>query len=572
MTEDGVTRDQPSADKARLDRIAYEVVASHAQEVWTTRVEAMLRAFSEGLECSGAGLYVLHLDTAHLTLDYAVDDVQDLPEAVAASASRDERDLHPAALAAATGEVQHSPSRATFVPLQRGQTCLYVLALLGPAKFDSWPAFKKLLEPLRPAYVARRVSRLVENTRPRLDFRSSWRDFMAGLGDMVLTSSGFKYAVLREKRGNRLDCIAAWGFSPTPAFADLSWAVDRYDPFFLAANGHATPVVDLRASNASELSKINGLEVVRGFVAIPVYVGNHTFGVLSLATEVPYEIVPAELSAFETLGNMIGVVIAHYRNPQGPSPSLDSLSDFSMRTSLEVIAASARHEGMIDIANAIDTLGKLDYSKGKKHLDSNVDHLEECLLDLAIVIDKIRAAAKPPEYNWAVSSVRDIWKAAIGQFGGRLDTLDIDVRMPQNDVRIGCYPDWIHSVFLQLILNSIDAFSKKGFGLRPPSKTNRAIGLVIDPPAKGQRVVTMRYWDNATGINASRLDSRAEDADLPLERRLFKPGASTKRQEGSGWGLALARAAMADHHGSIELLENSVSGVTFQLELPNTDA
>ena len=555
--------------RSKLEMIAYLVLKAHNLDQWSDRAVGMLKACHEQLECQASILYVLHLDTGELRPDFTFGDTGAFEKNLDLN-SREASSFLP--LKAATTRSVLEEHGNVAIPILRKQTPLFVVFLRRPTIRPDWILLSELLAPLRPAYVARRVTRLLSKaSQERLDYQASWTSFMRHLGDVILQSTGFQFAALRELRKDRLDCLDVWGFKPQPDLRSLSWPRSKYEPFDLAAEGLSTSVRNLIESPYRELATVNGLEVIRGFVVVPVFAGLQPFGTLSVATSVPYDIAPAEQTALENFGNMVGLVIAHYRNPRGPSPSLSLLTDFSMRTSLEVIAASARHEGLIHIDNGIEVVGKLADAKTKEDRDAAIEELQGILLDTGIVIDKIRSAANPPEYVWEQKSIKRIWKDAKDQFSGRLDSLNIEVSDPQRDAVVGCYPDWLRSVFLQLILNSIDAFNKKGFGLKPPPKEHRELGLTIDPVKPDQPMVEMRYWDNATGINENKLQSRAEDDNLPLARRIFRPGSSTKGSEGSGWGLALARTALAEHQGSIELADNSIHGVTFRILLPNRD-
>ncbi len=359
-------------ESARISRLARRVLSAHNEELWKDRIRAIFLSCAEELAPVAAGLYQLHLDTGSLQLDYKHGRTANFADAIAASGMSNANPVSHAVATAALNGKAFADGGVVAVPIRRGETCLFVLVMLHPRDPGSWIDVQHILATLKPAYVARRVGRLLEHSRARLDYRAGWTDFMNQLGDVVLTSSGFRFAALRERRGNRLDCLAAWGFPKSLELRDLSWARERYEAFRLASEGLTQPVRDLTASDAREIAQREGLDQVRGFIAVPVRAGQETFGVLSLATSVPYDLAPAEIAALESLGNTVGLAIVHYRNPSGPSPSLSTLTDFSVRTSLEVIAASARHEGVIHIDNAIDLLGKLQETKNTDALGGQV--------------------------------------------------------------------------------------------------------------------------------------------------------------------------------------------------------
>ncbi|MGG6892902.1 MULTISPECIES: sensor histidine kinase [Rhizobium] len=72
-----------------------------------------------------------------------------------------------------------------------------------------------------------------------------------------------------------------------------------------------------------------------------------------------------------------------------------------------------------------------------------------------------------------------------------------------------------------------------------------------------ERRMTIRIRDNGGGIADGNRD------------RIFEPFFSTRREDGgTGMGLGIVRAMLASHGGSIEVLESSKDGTTFQIVLP----
>lgn len=85
---------------------------------------------------------------------------------------------------------------------------------------------------------------------------------------------------------------------------------------------------------------------------------------------------------------------------------------------------------------------------------------------------------------------------------------------------------------------------------------NGATTLAIKAGDDGRRM-TIEVRDNGTGIADGNRD------------RIFEPFFSTRREDGgTGMGLGIVRAMLASHGGSIELLDSSKEGTTFQIILP----
>lgn len=91
----------------------------------------------------------------------------------------------------------------------------------------------------------------------------------------------------------------------------------------------------------------------------------------------------------------------------------------------------------------------------------------------------------------------------------------------------------------------------------------------IDAVQPGMGCVTVR-----TGYDEAKGEARISICDngpgIPVEdqQRIFEPFMSTKGQAGTGLGLAVARQAVVEHHGRIEVESAPDGGATFHLFLP----
>jgi signal transduction histidine kinase len=144
-----------------------------------------------------------------------------------------------------------------------------------------------------------------------------------------------------------------------------------------------------------------------------------------------------------------------------------------------------------------------------------------------------------------------------------LDEQRIDARPVAGDATVYARPEWLRQVFLNLLLNSIDAFRSA------KKKGDRRIELTIDRQGERASEVTITYRDNAGGIAPHRLHVPPGAEDLPIAQNVFQEGVTSKK-EGSGFGLWLARHIMEDHRGSIDLTDHR-SGVTFVIRMPKAD-
>jgi signal transduction histidine kinase len=276
----------------------------------------------------------------------------------------------------------------------------------------------------------------------------------------------------------------------------------------------------------------------------------------------------------EALANGIGVSLANYKAHHGTLLALEGLGQLSASMTATEVAQAARHEALNLIASAMTNVTEIEEqlsglpSSARAVLAGGLEELTNDLLATTVAIDKIRLATRPPSFEERRHmALETVWQEVIHQLSGRLHYLGITPKYSSSGQRpvVDIYPDWFRQVFLHLILNSIDAFSGKGFGTEQPPKKGREIRLSVDPGSSGRSSVLFRYNDNAGGINGSRL--LGPFADMPLEQRIFAANVTSKGDQGSGWGLYLIRRILDLHQASIDL-ERSRGGVTFKIQIP----
>jgi signal transduction histidine kinase len=111
-----------------------------------------------------------------------------------------------------------------------------------------------------------------------------------------------------------------------------------------------------------------------------------------------------------------------------------------------------------------------------------------------------------------------------------------------------CHRGDLNQVFLNLLVNAADALADKGTSERGEIRISSA----VDGPT-----VVLRFADNGSGIPEH------------IRQSIFEPFFTTKEVgKGTGQGLALARAVLDKHGGSIEVHSVVGEGTEFVLRLP----
>ncbi|MGC0416195.1 sensor histidine kinase [Embleya sp. AB8] len=137
--------------------------------------------------------------------------------------------------------------------------------------------------------------------------------------------------------------------------------------------------------------------------------------------------------------------------------------------------------------------------------------------------------------------------------GADQDRDDPDAANPLDALAARFDPRDLVTVLGNLVDNAIDA----AVSAPPPRTVQVTVGA--DPDADGAGGLLLRVADSGPGI------------DEPLTARVFERGWSTKEAYGSqgrGLGLALVRATVARHAGTVEVARGTAGGAVFTVRLP----
>jgi signal transduction histidine kinase len=273
-----------------------------------------------------------------------------------------------------------------------------------------------------------------------------------------------------------------------------------------------------------------------------------------------------ELRGIATIANAIGVAITNFRNFHDMSKRF---GDIAIAVSAMEVASAVRHEtaGIIDRVNG--NMGPVEEAIPASNGPAQ-EAIEELLTELDLLqeaLEKFKIATSSPTKEPVHTSIEEAFEEAKKTVGGRLDTLHIDCRFDGPPLELLAYKDWLRHAFLNLILNSMDAFEVRS------NKRGREIRVLTERPSPRAESVAITYTDNAEGIATHLLLGPTDTAELPARQRIFAPYVTSKKEgyepkPGSGLGLFLVRKVLADHGGSIDLASTGSTGSTFKLRLP----
>jgi signal transduction histidine kinase len=192
------------------------------------------------------------------------------------------------------------------------------------------------------------------------------------------------------------------------------------------------------------------------------------------------------------------------------------------------------------------------------HRDSN-NTLDEQQLKIVLAeiarmeatIQSLLDFSRPPTLRRLHHDLRDTLRRAINLVEARANQQDVSIaaEFPKQRVPLLADPEQLHQVFVNLLLNGLEAMSHGG-------TLRISVTTEVDGPSNS--VCRVHFADSGHGI---------PDPILP---RVFEPFVTTK-ERGTGLGLAVSRRIVEEHGGTLLAANQDESGAVFTVELQLDD-
>jgi two-component system, NtrC family, sensor histidine kinase HydH len=155
--------------------------------------------------------------------------------------------------------------------------------------------------------------------------------------------------------------------------------------------------------------------------------------------------------------------------------------------------------------------------------------------------------ARPPELHRVAHDIRTTVRRALNLVEGRAKQQNVAIveKIPNTAMIVDGDPEQLHQIFVNLLLNGIEALPQGG-------------SLAIDMEKTGDavcHVCRVSVSDSGDGIPQAILD------------KIFEPFATSK-EHGTGLGLAISHRIAEEHSGVLLAANRAEGGAVFTLELP----
>jgi signal transduction histidine kinase len=228
------------------------------------------------------------------------------------------------------------------------------------------------------------------------------------------------------------------------------------------------------------------------------------------------------------------------------------------QSSLSTLAAGIGHEvlnplnavinGSAALRLTIQRIAQTTSSKEIAAFDALINSIENAGRRIQKVVDAILAVTRqsPNGLQMAESRLSDRIDAVLAVLNYRIGKINVHREVLWNEP-ILCYPDLLHQVILNLVVNAIDATSASG----------------------GQNI-----WITTDCVDGmARLHVRDDGTGVPrhLRNRIFDAFFTTKAPgAGTGLGLAICKEIADLHGGTIDLNPQQEAGAEFVFSIPTS--
>lgn len=385
----------------------------------------------------------------------------------------------------------------------------------------------------------------------------------------IAVAARMPYILLHRLSKNSLRCYKTYGIELDPSDLDIDLNVDAGTPYHEAI-AELTPQVEVNVHKEYArrlLSRLQLQDRVKSFIVVPILVGEDIYGTLSFAVACPHAYTALEKHGLTMVANAVGVALANYENFHKAQERVFEEAKISSAITAVDVAQSARHEAWNLLQKSQELLGvlrtlKITSPKLKRHITDLTAALSENLYDVDRELQKIKAATKAPARTRDRYRLDDLWNEAFYVVAGRLKKLEVNYTVRGSGLAMVA-ADYMRHAFLNLILNSIDAFRES------KRKKRRTITVYIDEQAPKAKDNVILYTDNATGVDPLSLRPVLGDVQLSVVD-IFRPGVTSKGG-GSGYGLYLVRKILTEHHGSIDLVRHA-GEICLKIMIPKDDS
>ncbi|OHC66446.1 MAG: hypothetical protein A2040_15490 [Rhodocyclales bacterium GWA2_65_19] len=249
------------------------------------------------------------------------------------------------------------------------------------------------------------------------------------------------------------------------------------------------------------------------------------------------------------IGQLAAGVAHELNNPIGFVYSNLGTLDVYLKDIFEIAAAcesaAAKAGNPADFAQINALKAEKDFDYLKSDIFQLMNESRDGLARVRKIVQDLRDFSHVGETQWQWADIHQCLDSTLNIVWNELKykctvTKHYDTTLPQ----IRCLPSQLNQVFMNLLLNAVQAIPDKG-------------EIVVSTERVDAATIRICISDNGAGIPRENL------------KRIFEPFFTTKPVgKGTGLGLSIAWGIIGKHHGTIDVASTVGAGTTFTITLP----
>jgi len=326
-----------------------------------------------------------------------------------------------------------------------------------------------------------------------------------------------------------------------------------------AKQGRTVAASDVTLDKRNKYIPITGEENYRSLLSVPLKFQEETIGVINVQTVQPRQFEKNERRLLKTIAHQVSGLLGNARMYESVLAAKRELEETQEKlvqsekmAALGRLAATLSHELRNPLAGLKGATQLL--LKKTDEQDTRREYVQLILEEvgrLGRIVEDLLHFARPREYRYEDIDANRIIEDTLLINSQNLAARDIAVHYRLSKLpRLHADRDKFKQVIMNILLNAIDAMPDGGEFIV-------SSGIIRNEPS-GAELATFQFRDTGVGIPGEVLD------------QVFEPFYTTKAT-GVGLGLAVCRAIMKEHGGSIQVASSEnddPSGTVVTLEFP----
>ncbi|MBI5031673.1 MAG: PAS domain S-box protein [Chloroflexi bacterium] len=303
---------------------------------------------------------------------------------------------------------------------------------------------------------------------------------------------------------------------------------------------------------------------IRSYVGVPIRVKGECIGLLNLAGLTPHLFTPNQVEPLQAFANQAAIAIENAQLYQSAQDKMRQLQESQAKLvqsekmgAIGRLTASIAHE----INNPLQTVKgcltlvqeQLEEVYDRDELKHDLEMAAAETERIAVIVGRLREFFRPSRSGLFSTDVNAIVTNVLELTAKQLqhNAVTVAANLASNLPTVEANPDQLKQVFLNLILNALDAMPQGG-------------KLKIETTSS-----TLPAYQDRAAVPAVQIDFRDSGEGIPANilPHVFEPFFTTK-EKGTGLGLAISYEIISSFGGEITVASEGKTGTTFTLQLP----